>query len=386
MKQVAVVAGALLVTTALAHAQQGEPMPPPPPQTAPIAPQPIVDPTANDYDQGFRLLADGHPEQAATIFNQVAAQSPDPLRAASARELARLATTLSEKHARYTMGTADQKLKAELAADDNDDGRTSFITFSTLYGLYAGVVLIDDFDISDFRAGIATVAATTAVGLLGSYFGTKDVRITGAMGDAYGVGMMFGVANAALLIEPIDNGVTDKEAFTTVLIAGGVGGVLGLEFAAQAEPTRGQVSFASTLGILGFASTGLAIAIAQPDGDGDHLLVAMAGGMDLGLTAGLVVGKDLDWSVSRGRIVTLGTLLGGLAGAAGGALIVGSDPSNDGDRVIAAATLIGTWGGFGLTTHLTSDMRPDRRYAQSTTQLTAIPVRNGMGLGFTGQF
>ena len=224
------------------------------------------------------------------------------------------------------------------------------------------------------------------MGLLGSYFGTKDVKITGAMGDAYGLGMMFGIANAALLIEPIDHGVNDKDVTTTLLVAGGVGGVLGLEYASQAAPTRGQVSFASTLGILGIASTGLAIAIAQPDADTDHLLVAMAGGMDLGLTAGLVVGRDLDWSVSRGRIVTLGTLLGGLAGAAGGALVVGSNPDSDGGRAIAAATLLGTWGGFALTTHLTADMRPDRRYAQPTTQLTAIPVRNGMGVGLTGQF
>lgn len=384
MNKVAVVAGALLVTTSLAHAQPGEP-PPPPQQFVPQVPQP-VDPTAASYDRAFGLLADGHPEQAAPIFEQVAAQSPDPLRAGSARELARLASTLAAKHARYVMGTQDQKLKAELEADDNDDGRTSFITFSTMYGLYAGVVLIDDFDITDFRAGIVTVAATTAVGLLGSYFGTKDAKITGAMGDAYGVGMMFGIANAALLFDPIDHNASSQQVTTTLLIAGGVGGVLGLEYASQVAPTRGQVSFASTLGILGIASTGLAIAIAQPDADTDHLLVAMAGGMDLGLTAGLVVGRDLDWSVSRGRIVTLGTLLGGLAGAAGGALLVGSNPDNDGGRELAAATLIGTWGGFALTTHLTADMRPDRRYAQPTTQLTAIPVRNGMGVGLTGQF
>lgn len=378
-----VVIGAMFAC-GVAQAQPGEPVPPPP-EPAPVP----VDPTVDAYDAAFRMLADGKPDQAAPLFDRIASQSSDPMRAQSARELGRLAHALADKHARYVLGDADAKLKAELAADDNDDGRTSFITFTTMYGLYAGIVVVDDLDIDDLRGGILTVAAGTAAGLLGSYFGTKDTKMTGAMGDAYGMGMIFGIANAALLIEPIDNGVSSEEATTTLLVAGAIGGIAGLGFAATAEPTRGQVSFASTLGILGFASTGLALAVTQPSMDGDNFLIAMAGGTDLGLAAGIALGKDLDWSVSRGRIVTLGTLLGGLTGAATGALIVGDDPSS-GDsaaRTLAALTLAGTWGGFALTTNLTSGMRPDRRYApQATTQLTAIPIRHGAGLGLTGTF
>jgi hypothetical protein len=381
-----VVAG-VVFACGVARAQPGASEPPPEPAPAPAPPP--VDPTVAAYDAAFKLLADGHPDQAAALFDRIATESPDPMRAQSARELGRLARTLWEKHARYELGDANAKLKAELEADDGDDGRTSFITFTTIYGLYAGIVVVDDLNIDDLRGGILTVAAGTAAGLLGSYFGTKDTRITGSMGDAYGMGMIFGVANAGLLMEPIDHNPSSEQVTTTLLVAGAVGGIAGIGLASAYEPTRGQVSFASTLGILGFASTGLALAITQPSIDSDNLLVAMAGGMDVGLAAGVVLGRDLDWSVSRGRIVTLGTLLGGLTGAAAGALIVGDDPSSgDGAaRTLAALTLAGTWGGFGLTTHLTSGMRPDRRYApQPTTQLTAIPVRHGAGLGLTGTF
>src|SRR3954469_5633716 len=182
-----VVAG-VLFASGVVHAQPGVAEPPAVP-----APPP-VDPTVTAYDTAFRLLADGHPDQAAALFDRIAAESPDPMRAQSARELGRLAHTLWDKHARYELGDANAKLKAELEADDGDDGRTSFITFTTIYGLYAGIVVVDDLDIDDLRGGILTVAAGTAAGLLGSYFGTKDTRITGSMGDAYGMGMIFGVA------------------------------------------------------------------------------------------------------------------------------------------------------------------------------------------------
>src|SRR5262249_47768618 len=155
----------------------------------------------------------------------------------------------------------------------------------------------------------------------------------------------------------------------------------------ELEPTRGQISFAGTLGILGFASTGLALAIGQPNLDGDDFLVAMAGGTDLGLVAGLVLGRDLDWSVSRGRIVPLGTPLGGPTGAAAGALIVGDHPNDNDARLLAATTLAGVWGGFALTTHLTRDMRKDRRYVNpSNVSLAPLPVRAGGGVALVGNF
>jgi hypothetical protein len=199
---------------------------------------------------------------------------------------------------------------------------------------------------------------------------------------------MFGVGNAGLLVHPVGLTKSSEQVDTTLLVAGAVGGIAGLAYADQTEPTRGQVSFAGTLGILGLASTGLVFGITQPNMSDDAYLVAIAGGTDLGLAAGLVVGSDLDWSVSRGRIITLGTLLGGLCGAAAGALIVGDHPSNDGGRAIAATTLAGVWGGFGLTMHLTRDMRPDRRYATPGTSLSfaPMPVRGGAGLSLAGAF
>jgi len=372
---------ALALCGSVARAQPGEPAPPPPVP-------PAVDPTAAAYDAAFRALVEGRAAEAAAAFDQIAATTTDPQRAASARELARLGHELVLKNARYVLGPADVVSKADLEAEDHDDGRTTFIAMTTLWSLYGGIVLVDDLNIDDYRAGIVTVAASTAVGLLGSYYGSKGKRITGAMGDAYALGMVFGMANAGLLVEPVGLSGSSETIDTTILVAGAAGGLAGMAYGDQVSPTRGQVSFAGTLGILGFASTGLALGITQPNTSTDSYLAAMAGGTDLGLAAGLVLGRDLDWSVSRGRIITLGTLLGGLSGAAAGALIVGDHPSDSDARLVAATTLAGVWGGFALTTYLTRDMNPDRRYIHygPTVSFAPMPVRAGAGAAVVGAF
>jgi hypothetical protein len=350
------------------------------PGDTPVAP--LTDP----YDAAFQALVDGNAEQAAAGFDAVG-NSADP-RAASAKELARLAHSLVSRHAHYSIQRepeAGAVSRKELDATDRDDGRTTFVATTTMFGLYAGVVIIDDANIDDERAAIGTLAITTGIGLLASYYGSKDAHMTGAMGDAYGVGMMFGAANGALLAHPA--GADSSEQFqTTTLAAGAIGAIAGAAYARQAQPTRGQVSFASTTGILGVASTGLLIGALNPDLTDDQILTSLAAGADVGLGAGLAFGKSLDWSISRARIASLGMLLGGLTGAAAGALIVGDHPGDSGAQVISGATLAGLWAGFGIAAHSTRHMHPDLRYTPPKTTFTPMPVRGGAGVALSGQF
>ena len=113
--------------------------------------------------------------------------------------------------------------------------------------------------------------------------------------------------------------------------------------------------------------------------------VYRAAGRNLGAAAGLVMGKDLTWSSARARLVWLGALLGGVAGFGGSLLIGGGDGGSDFGRAAAGITLAGTWGGFALATHLTRDMRTDRRYrAAPMVQLAPMAVPRGAGLGVAG--
>ena len=230
------------------------------PSTNPPAP-PSVDAAAKaDYDDAFAAMIAGDFARAAIGFDGVAARTQDHDLAAAARELGRLAHELS---ARQLSFNAPAPLTAPGPIEEKDEGRTSFIVWTTMYGAYAGVVLIDDANIDDFRAGILTVTGTTAIGLFGSLYTTRGRTMTGAMSDAYSLGMIEGFVNAGLLASPA--GLDSSESVqTTLLLSGAAGGGAGLLFGSELSPTRGQIAFASTMSLLGFASTGLSIGLIRP--------------------------------------------------------------------------------------------------------------------------
>ncbi len=372
------------------------------------APSPSDAAARADYDDAFAAMVDGDFARAEVGFQGVAARAQDPALVASARELARLAHELVARKATFAKPGGPGTIPAG-PIDDRDEGRTSFVVWTTMFGVYAGVVAIDDFNVEDFRIGILTVTGTTAAGLFGSLGATRHRLMTGSMADAYSLGMVEGFANAGLLVTPAGLG-SSEHVQTTRLLSGGVGGAAGLLYGYELRPTRGQISFASTLSLLGFASTGLGFGIIQPTNlDGNTALITIAAGTDVGLGAGLVLGRDLDWSVSRGRIVQLGALLGGLSGLAVGALITGASASTDDDtRILSGATLAGMWGGFALAVSSTRGMRPDHSppeasayrtpdpHASTTipprnersfrSQLVAMPLRGGGGLALVGSF
>jgi hypothetical protein len=368
--------------TAVGHAEA----PGAPPGDSPPVPAASPD-QAQAYDRAFHALLDGDVAGAAATFDDLAAHAQDPGLAARARELGRLSHEMLARGLRLVAGGA--ATKNELESEDQVDGRTSFIVWSTMYSLYGGIVVIDDANISDVRAGILTVTATTAAGLFGSYFATKDQTMTGAMADSYSLGMIEGFANAGLLVHPVGLTGSSERVQTTLLVSGAAGAGIGLAWGSGGKPTRGQVAFAGTLSLLGFASTGLGLGLLHSNGmSEDTVLWTMAGGLDGGLAAGIGFGSDVDWSVSRGRLIQLGTLLGALTGAAGGFLIIGGNSSSsDSGRLISGTTLAGLWGGFALAAHLTRDMLKDRRYQTApSTQLAPMPVPGGGGVSVVGAF
>lgn len=358
----------------------GAPMPSQPPDPAP---PPAEDPAQATYREGYAALVAGDFTTARAKLATAAETAADPELRGAARELGRLAEELAARQARLVFGAA-----ADLhddGAEDPADGRTSFVATTTVASLYAGVVLIDITNNGDsVRAGAALILGSTAAGFLGSFYGSRGRSITGGMAEGYSNGLFIGTANGLLLASPL--GADTSEAFQASVLAGmviGAGG--GMLYGDAVRPTRGQMSFVGTLATLGIASAGLGLVVANPDVSADTVLYTMTAGLDLGAAAGLVMGKDLTWSSARARLVWLGALLGGVAGFGGSLLIGGDDGGSDFGRAAAGITLAGTWGGFALATHLTRDMRTDRRYRQPPmVQLAPMGVPHGAGLGVAG--
>lgn len=373
------------VTGALAPPVGAQPSgaPPPPPEVVAEAPMIAPDPGQAAYDAGFAAMVSGDFATARTQLTAAAEQATSAELRSAARELARLADQLLGRQARLVIGAGPAFVDE---GEDPADGRTSFIVTTTLWSLYAGVVLIDVLDVDDVRGGAALVLGSTAAGFLGSLFGSRDRSISGGMAEAYSTGALIGVANGLLLADPL--GADRSEVFQVSALTGLLlGGGAGLIYGDRARPTRGQMSFVGTMATLGLATAGLGLVVTAPDVSSDSVLYTMTAGLDLGAASGLVLGKDLTWSSGRARLVWLGALLGGVAGFGTSLLIGGDDGGEDYGRAAAGITLLGTWGGFALAARLTHDMRPDRRYRTPptvTAELIPIAVPHGAGVGVAG--
>jgi hypothetical protein len=152
------------------------------------------------------------------------------------------------------------------------------------------------------------------------------------------------------------------------------------------------VSVTSTIGLMGLASTLLSLAIVQPDDtDGNTFLAVTAGGLDAGLAVGAAFARNVDWSLSRARLVGLSAFLGGLAGV-GTSLLLFADAGGDADntaRLAAGITLGGLWGGFALGAYLTREMAPDYRFRQragATPLVAPTMIRDAPGVAVAGMF
>jgi hypothetical protein len=372
------------------------PSAPAPEQPATPAPPPSADEVALDavYDAAFEAFVNGDYDAAIRGFAEVAAGTTDPGRRTAAIELGRLAARMKlGKRA----GLVDDNGRLEL-----DSGRPSFVVASTLSSFYAGLVLLDTFNVDDYRPSVAIVTLTTAAGFVGSLFATRDAKVSEGMAAAYYTGLWTGLANGLLIgpalgFGPDPDGTGDGEVaqgyLTFGLVTMAVGGAAGAYLGHKREPTTAQVRAAGLLGINTFLTTAIGLIVFEADFDDDDNYPLVLGlGLDVGLGLGIFAAKDMDWSGSRVTYVGLGEFLGALAGFASSALVIGADPSDGQAKTMAIMTLAGLWGGGGLAVHLTRDLPKHPRYrprpaALSSWQLAPVALGGGgTGLGVVGAF
>lgn len=345
-----------------------------------------------EYEKAFQALVAGNFDEAIAGLTRVAQRARLATTRAAASELRRLAT---QQQARGHTAPPATKPGTVTAADreaDRTAGRTTFITTTTMASIYAGAVLIDLLDQGDdFRASVALVTGVTAAGFLASFYGTRGKAITEGAADTYSLGVALGLGNALLLAVPV--GLDDSEQFNSFALGGLIaGGVTGMYLGDRLQPTRAQAALIGTTSVLGIATVGLGLAIAQPkDISADSVLMLLTGGLDAGAAAGVYASQGLDWSLSRARLVGLGTFLGAFGGWAAGALLTGAKFEDGGRdaRIWASTTLAGMWGGFALTWHLTRNMAPGKRFDLAGNERLVVPTMvagHAPGLSLAGSF
>lgn len=376
-----------LVAAASTARAQPAPADPPPPPSPPVQPEPPAEapaiappstdpaPLRQTYDRAFGLLIAEQWEEAAAGFAKVAAESVEPERRGAAAELGRFAREMDQR------GEGGSK---------RSSGRASFVATTTLASFYAGFVIDDLLAVEDYKAQTLVVTGVTLGGFAAALLGTSGKRMTESMASAYGSGLLIGAGNGLLLaprlgLDPDSSGPEDGDVNQAYLGFGllsmAAGGAGGMYLADRFDPTPAQAQYAGLMGVNGLMTMGLGLVIIQPDTDYRNVLGLLALGLDGGVAAGMVLGRDLTWSKSRLTYVTLAEFLGGLTGVAA-AVVAVDGGSDDGEKIAAGMVLAGVWGGFALARSLTSDLPPDPRFrAKTTGTIALVPMVSGQGQG-----
>ena len=354
--------------------------------TDPLVPDPVEpekDPDSKAVQQlfqkGLQAIKTGDFEEAAALFEEVARQS-------QLAERKETATSLSAYAKRLNGLTQDDPVAMEALSS----GRVEFIVTSTLIGAYSGVVVLDVAELGDVRLGAAVVLLTTGGALTGALFGTRGVGIRAAEGSAYSSGALWGGTTALLTALSLDLG--PSEAYQLSTLTGLVGGAFGGFFLARGtQATAGQVSIMTNGGTLGFTTSALSLAYFS-DLEFNNSLYLL-GGLQVGTGVGAWLAYGSDWSASRAALSLTGGGVGALTLWATTALITGGDNSMFNDettlmRVWLTSSIVGLWGGYGLTAWLTDGMEADPEYEASLSSLQLMPwvTPESKGIGLVGTF
>lgn len=244
-------------------------------------------------------------------------------------------------------------------------------------GVLASVDIIVRQDVENSGVGTMILLGGLLGGGAGGWLLTQKYEVDAGAAHATTLGLLTGVANAALLIEPL--GWSRPESILSLLFLGsavGAGG--GFLYGQTADLTSGQAVFVANLATLGVATAAFgAITGSQDEEFGNWESGTLALGLDAGLIAGAIIAPQLTWSPRRSKVVFAATGVGALLGGMLAGLTTNTKDAN-GDRdpngnVVAACMTAGMWGGFALGIVMTRDSPPDARFTKPA-QPNAAPA------------
>ncbi|MEP6861422.1 MAG: hypothetical protein ABJE66_12415 [Deltaproteobacteria bacterium] len=275
-------------------------------------------------------------------------------------------------------------------------GRSHFydgevITDFATVGVLAAADLAVRQDVTNGNAITFLILGGVAGGGGAGYLLTQKYSINAGAAHATTIGLMLGLANGALLIQPADyhDAASIMGLLTVGSLAGAAGGFI---YGQNADLTDGQSLFVGNLMLLGSSTAALTAVTANRDGAyGSFENTTLALGLDGGAVVGALVAPHLDWSPRRAKIVFASTFVGALAGGLLAGMIAkprNGDTTDTNASVVTGAMTAGLWGGFGLGILITRDQPVDPKYLHATksgTSGTATQTSFAPWIGANGQ-
>ncbi len=235
--------------------------------------------------------------------------------------------------------------------------------FAIVGGLVSTDILIKDSFANNSANTFLVLAGIGAGGGLG-YLLTEKYPVDAAVARSTTTGLLLGVANGALLIQP--TGANDAASVMGLIVAGSaLGAAGGFIYGENTHLTSGQMLFVENMILLGAATSLISISIQNTYGSAEN--TSMLLGIDGAAVLGAVLAPGIKWSPHRARLVFAGTLIGAFLGGSIVALATNQqNQTNGGDANVLAgrpASPPGCGVASACRSWMTKDELNDPRYA-----------------------
>jgi hypothetical protein len=263
------------------------------------------------------------------------------------------------------------------------------------YGLHRVTRTDDSF--GDARVAIPLATLGAGVGLGASLLVAEEWDITPAMAWYVAAGTWWGVAAGLFFASGFDIGRSPgssiNDRFYVAISGGGIGLSLATFALTRKRVDEGGMLLTHSSAAMGLLVGGLVEVMAN--GPNDPFARPPSTGWGFGTAFGLVGGGTLALLVrvppTRVLLVDLGSVLGGLAGAAAGSPLIVDNKEPDKTRGWAIATLAGAVAGTGAAIWFTRSIKPPAiawRFGTPYVGMIGTPLREGdppaMGVGVHG--
>ena len=375
---------------------------PPPSSSEGVTPQMV---TQSDdaswkyrYDLARDRLINGDFSTAARMFDELAAETRDPLK----RSLAGAQGDLAREWERRGMALVkhsmlgESSIHAKSVNERTTDELAVLYTSSVLYGIGSGTwtaVLTR----ADSPAGVVLpmlAFSGASAGLVAILDAGRPLR--------YGVpqsivsGLYIGLEEGIVLTlwnatsrpnADVWQSSTQASVVWGFATAGAVtGGVLG----SAVGTTPGRASFVGSTALWGGVLTGLlAGAFQGNNSNGQGALLAAGIGLNAGAIGGILAAGPVSPSIARVRFLDLGGIAGGLVA---GGLYISAASKNGSGQAFAGVTALGVGAGLATAWIATAGMPEDRLEAhlekpkspEAKFSPTLMPTKDGMMIGLHG--
>lgn len=266
---------------------------------------------------------------------------------------------------RYGATPAAAEARARLSAPESERiervSRVELQVFGAAYGLWLGVAVPVAFGADDPEVFGAGLLIGGPLGLFGSRAALRARPLSEGQARAVSWGGIWGTWQGLGWAEVLDIGEgevcnefgcfpaeDDTEEIFASMIVGGLAGI-GAGAIIARNPVRSGVSSGAQGGSMWGSVYGAMIAgMFEPDGD-DVLVTSLITG-NVGLLAGAALSARYDLSRSRVRLISVGALVGGVAGLGIDLLL-----QPDEETTALAIPLVTSLAGLGIAAHATRD-------------------------------